>query len=68
MGVDTKGLLKGKVLHEEVLNFIKQKYDQNAKSYVKLEDHGIDKNYEWIKERYDTTGKWLTWCLRTKAI
>ena len=34
MGVDTKGLLKGKVKHEEILNFIKQKYDEDAISCV----------------------------------
>lgn len=61
MGVDTKGLLKGKVDHEEVLNFIKQKYDQNAKSDVKKCDYGLDAKYEWIKQRYDDSGRWITW-------
>jgi len=61
MGVETKGLLKGKVDHEEVLNFIKQKYDTNAKSYVELTNYGSDSEYDWIKERYDDSGKWLCW-------
>jgi hypothetical protein len=61
MGVDTKGRLKGFITHEEVLNFIKQKYDENAVSYVKLENYGSDKDKEWIKERYDESGNWLSW-------
>jgi len=61
MGVDTKGLLKGKIEHEEVLNFIRQKFDENAKSFVELKDYGTDSKRDWIKERYDSTGKWLTW-------
>lgn len=61
MGVDTKGRLKGFVKHEDVLNFIKQTYDKNAISYVKLEDYGSDAGKEWIYERYDSSGKWLTW-------
>jgi hypothetical protein len=61
MSVDTKGRLLGKISHEWVLNFIKQKYDKNAESFVKLEDYGSDKEREWIKERYDNSGKWLIW-------
>lgn len=34
MGCDTKGKIKGYVKAEEILNFIQQKYDPNAKSYV----------------------------------
>ena len=60
MGVDTKGLLKGKIEHEEVLSFIRQKFDENAKSHIELKDYGSDSKHDWIKERYDNTGKWLT--------
>ena len=35
MGVDTLGKIKGYVKYEEILNFIKQKYDENAKSDVR---------------------------------
>ena len=59
MGVDTKGKLKGYVSPQEVLNFIKQTIDSNAKSYVELKDYGIAE-YDWIKERYDNTNKRLT--------
>ena len=58
MGVDTKGKLKGYVSPQEVLNFIQQTIDSNAKSYVELKDYGIV-NYDWIKERYGKTNKWL---------
>ena len=58
MGVDTKGKLKGYVSPQEVLNFIKQTIDSNAKSHVELKDYGIAE-YDWIKERYDNTNKWL---------
>jgi hypothetical protein len=61
MGVDTKGLLRGRVKHEEVLNFIRQKFDENAKSCVELKDYGSYTKHDWIRERYDNTGKWLTW-------
>jgi hypothetical protein len=61
MSVDTKGRLKGFITHEEVLNFIKHKYDKNAVSYVKLDNYGSDKDKEWIQERYDDSGNWLTW-------
>jgi hypothetical protein len=53
MGVDTKGRLKRYVEPEKVLNFIKQKYDNEAKirkdiiNYGKLKD--TDEN-EWIVE------------------
>lgn len=61
MGVDTKGLLKGKVPPEEVLNFIRQTFNPNAKSHVKLSNYGDDSGFEWIKERYDNSGEWKTW-------
>ena len=35
MGADTKGLIKGYVSADEVLNFIRQKYDKDAKNCVK---------------------------------
>lgn len=41
MSVDTKGLLKGTVTHQEVLNFIKQKYDKNAESHVEKDFDGV---------------------------
>lgn len=61
MGVDTKGLLKGRVLPEDVLNFIRQTFDPNAIFHVKLNNYGDDSGYEWIKERYDDSGEWKNW-------
>lgn len=61
MGVDTKGLLKGRVSPEDVLNFIRQTFDPNSISHVKLNNYGDDSSYEWIKERYDDSGEWKTW-------
>ena len=34
MSVDTHGKIKGFVRHEEILNFIRQKYDKNARDTV----------------------------------
>ena len=34
MGCDTHGKIKGYVKHEDILNFIRQKYDRNAKADV----------------------------------
>lgn len=61
MGTDTKGRILGRVSHEEVLNFIKQKYDQNAVSFVKLEDYGAAAKYDFIKDTYDDSGHWRSW-------
>lgn len=35
MGCDTHGKIKGFIEHEEILNFIRQKWDMNAKDEVK---------------------------------
>lgn len=35
MGVDTRGKIKGFVRHEEILNFIRQKWDKDAKDDIK---------------------------------
>lgn len=61
MGVETEGRLLGYIKPEEVLNLIKQKYDKNAVSCVKYYSYGLDKDKEWIQERYDNSGKRLTW-------
>src|SRR5574344_1991556 len=58
MGVEVQGKLKGYVSPQEVLNFIQQTIDSNAKSYVEISDYGIA-DYDWFKERYDTTNKWI---------
>lgn len=58
MGVEVQGKLKGYIPPQEVLNFIQQTIDSNAKSCVEVEDYGIAE-YDWIKERYDNTDKWL---------
>lgn len=39
MAVCTKGLLNGRVIPEEILNFITQKYDKNAISRVETQDY-----------------------------
>ena len=59
MGMDTHGKLKGKILAEEVLNFIKQKYDSNAKSHITLYDSSIEQNR--IKKMYDNSNKYKVW-------
>lgn len=57
MGVDTNGRLIGNVRPEEVLNYIRQKYDTNAKSNIKMDNYGIIKE-DWIKVRYDNDDIW----------
>lgn len=49
MSVDTKGRLIGKVTHEQILNFIKQKYDKDAFSGVKKEYYDYNVDWEHIK-------------------
>lgn len=61
MGVDTKGLLKGNVSPDEVLDFIIQTFDSNAKSHVRFSNYGDNSGFDWIKERYDDSNEWKTW-------
>jgi hypothetical protein len=53
MSVDTKGRLNGYIEPEQVLNFIKQKYDSEAKINIDITNYGklkdTDEN-EWIVE------------------
>lgn len=61
MGIDTCGRLLGRVKHEEILNFIKQRYDVNAKSDIKMHNYGSLDGRDFVKERYDTSNEWLVW-------
>ena len=58
MGVDTKARLKGRVRHEEVLNFIKQKIDRNAVSGVKKDIHKTKITCEHAK--YGNEDDWFS--------
>lgn len=49
MGVDTVGKLKGRVTQEQVLNFIRQRYDKNATSYVDKSYCGNEPTWEHKK-------------------
>lgn len=57
MGVDTHGKIKGFVRHEEIFNYIRQKFDSNAIDYVtKQNNHSIDEcnwKYEINKHSED---------------
>lgn len=61
MGCDTRGLLKGHIREEEVLNFIKQKFDKNATMDISDNNMGniTANNYNFIKKNYDNTNKWI---------
>lgn len=58
MGQDTRGRLIGRVKPEDVLNYVRDHYDQNAGINIISCDYGkvADKNY--IKEVYDDSGLW----------
>lgn len=59
---DTVGRLKGRVLPEDLLNIIRQIIDPKAViNNSKFNDLGDDSAYEWIEERYDNSGLWLTY-------
>lgn len=47
MGADTKGWIKGYVSHEEILNFIRQKWDKNATDEVKKHTINSIKECTW---------------------
>lgn len=66
MGIDTHGRIKGFVAHEEILNFIRQKYDKNARSDVKRQKvkniadvtwkHTMNEHSEDNEHWYDISG------------
>lgn len=61
MSVSTIGKIKGYVSHLDILNFIRQKWDPNAKSSVKRKDYGSISNCTWkhqINEHSDTQDFW----------
>jgi hypothetical protein len=58
MGVDTRGLLKGDISAEEILNFIRHNYDKNAKSYVTDKDYGSLKEV-LFNEKYGDRDNWI---------
>lgn len=47
MGVSTHGLIKGYVRHEEIYNFIKQRYDNNAEDHVRKSAERPIKEVTW---------------------
>jgi len=60
MGVDTKAKLKGNILPEQILNFIRHKYDATASISVKKEKYGMIGEHEIRYDkgfiRYTTSG------------
>lgn len=71
MGVDTKGLLLGKVEKENVLNFIKHKFDNAAKlehyskSNYKVEGKEVTTEYCNIIFKYNEENRNLSWYFNT---
>ena len=61
MSVNTHGKLVGRICHEEVLNFIREKIDNNAISRVSKSTAGKLSEYDWIKEVYGDSETWDTY-------
>lgn len=59
MGVDTKGRLKGNISPEDVLNFIRQTFDKDAKSFIETTEYNDIKNCDFAKEVYGESEKWM---------
>lgn len=59
MGVDTYGRIKGKINHEDIINYIRQKIDPNVKGDIKVSDYGNVSEKDFIKETYDNSGRWI---------
>lgn len=55
MSVDTYGRISGYISNYDVLNYIRHKYDPNAKSYVRTEMRGSVKDLTFPVELYDPT-------------
>ena len=47
MGVDTKGYIKGYVRADEIVNFIRQKYNKNAENHVTCKKYGALTNLDF---------------------
>lgn len=64
MGVDTKVRLNGRIKPEEILNFVKQKFDTNAKmSKIDESNLGLKSEKDYVYESYDNdpyTKSWST--------
>lgn len=63
MGVDTNGRIKGFVRHDEIFNFIIQKYDKNAVDNVKKFVHKPLSEIDWkykINEHSEDNENWYS--------
>lgn len=63
MGVDTLGKIKGFVRHEEILNFIRQKWDKNARDGVEKRIDCPISECNWkhkINEHNEDNENWYT--------
>jgi len=61
MGVDTNGKIKGFVRHEEILNFIRQKYDKNVSCNIERNSHKSLSDITWdykLNEHSDSNTEW----------
>jgi hypothetical protein len=60
MGCDTHGKLKGYIKPEEVLNFIRQKWDQNARNCVEVRHYGNLNDLKFsFKKTNENDTEWL---------
>lgn len=62
MGVDTKGYIKGYVSADEIVNFIRQKYDKNAKNNVTCKKYGAltDLNFKFVMQpNHENDKEWI---------
>lgn len=61
MGLDTHGRIKGFVRHEEILNFIRQKWDKDVKDIVKKKIYSPISECDWrykINEHSEDNENW----------
>lgn len=65
MGCDTHGKIKGYARHEDILNFIRQKWDKNAKGKVEKSVCNPISKCDWkfkINEHSEDVDNWYTIC------
>lgn len=63
MSVDTHGKIKGFIRHEEILNFIKQKWDKNARSDIEKRINHPISECKWnikVNEHSEDNENWYT--------
>ena len=60
MGVDTHGLIRGKIDSEKIIDYIRKNIDKNVRADITTKSYGSISENDFLKEFYDDSGEYLT--------